>query len=458
MDTHNDLRWDETKKFMESALKQSGVPGCSVGILHNGEIKTAGFGVSNIEKMHPVSGDTLFQIGSISKTITATVAMRLVEEGKLDLHRPVRAYLPDFKVADETVSSQVTPHHLLTHTAGWDGDLFLETGDGDDAIPRYIQRMAVREQLFPLGQYFSYNNAGFAVLGGILEAITQKRMEELYQSYIIEPLGLQHLFFNAADVITYDFSVGHLPSPQGYVVARPWRMSRNVLPMGGIVTNVGDLLLYAQCYLAKGKTTTGKTMLEPETITEMFTPKMTISPEDCTSVCYSWMRRDKENDYFVRHGGGTKGQITQIYLLPGHDFALAIFTNSGLGDRLVQEVQKYVFKTYLDVAFEMPKPIESTPQQLAAYVGAASRPGSTLTIAMMGGHLVGLMEETIGFPTENDPPPPPMPPFRLGRCADDRLIVLDGDGKDMPIDVLRDAQGQISYFRVGGRMYQFHPA
>ena len=145
MESVNDNRWVETKAFIEGVLKKTGVPGCSVGILHQGEILSQGFGVSNVEKGYPVSADTLFQIGSITKTFTATLAMKLVEEKKLDLHRPVRAYLPDFKVADEAVSAEVTPYHLLTHSAGWDGDLFLDTGDGEDAIPKYIQRMATQK-------------------------------------------------------------------------------------------------------------------------------------------------------------------------------------------------------------------------------------------------------------------------------------------------------------------------
>src|SRR5512141_102047 len=123
MDKSSDDLWNESKGFVENLVKKTGLPGCSMGILHQGQIKTEGFGVSNIEKKSPVSGETLFQIGSITKTFTATLAMKLVEEGKLDLHATVRSYLPDFRVADETVSAMVTPAHLLTHTAGWDGDL-----------------------------------------------------------------------------------------------------------------------------------------------------------------------------------------------------------------------------------------------------------------------------------------------------------------------------------------------
>ena len=123
---------------------------------------------------------------------------------------------------------------------------------------------------------------------------------------------------------------------------------------------------------------------------------------------------------------------------------------------MIQEVQKFLLKTYLDIDLDSPKAIESTPEQLATYAGTARRPGFNVYTEMIGGCLVGLQEVTIGFPTEDDPPPPPGQPYRIGRCAEDRLIVLDGDGKGMPIDVFRDEAGKINYLRAG-RMYRFTP-
>jgi len=457
MDNMKDELWNKTLEFVESTLETTGVPGCSVGILQGGEIRSAGFGVSNIEKMSPVSADTVFQIGSISKTFTATLIMKLVEEGKLDVEQPVRTYLPDFKVADEAVSAAVTPRHLLTHSGGWEGDLFYETGDGDDSIPKYIQRLRDQEQIFALGKYFSYNNSGFTVLGGILEAVSQMRMEDLYRNNILEPLGMEQVYFNAGEAITYDFAVGHFTTPEGkVVVVRPWRMPRSILPMGGLVTNVGNLLKYAQCYLAGGKTPSGKQMLKPETIQRMFTPQVAMSEQDRTSRGYSWMRQDLDKGYIVGHGGGTKGQLTQLSLLPEHDFALAIFTNSDNGGKLIRQVHKFILKSYLDIEIDTPKAIEASPAELRAYAGSAVRPGTKIYLDMVGDHLVGVDESTVGFPTENDPPPPPEAPFRVGKCAADRLIILDGEGKDTAIDVFRDEAGKITHMRAS-RMYQFFP-
>ena len=197
-------------------------------------------------------------------------------------------------------------------------------------------------------------------------------------------------------------------------------------------------------------------MLKPETIEEIFTPQLTISQSDRTSVGLSWMRRDFDGSYLVSHGGGTNGQVTQLTLLPELGFAFAIFTNGELGNQVISVLHKFILKEFAKVEYSLPEEIDSTPEQLAEFTGSASRPGFKFHLKMMGEHLVGLDECSIGFPTEKDPPPPPTQPVRVGRCAEDRLIVLDGDSKDVVIDIFRDADGSINNIRMG-RMYTFTP-
>jgi CubicO group peptidase (beta-lactamase class C family) len=142
---------------IEEAMRRLHVPGVSLGVLYEGQVHTAGFGVTNVDVPGPVTPETLFQIGSITKTVTATAIMRLVEEGKLALDTPIRTYVPDLALADESVAERVTLRHLLTHTAGWEGDLVLtlNTGRGDDALARLMGRMTEVEQVTPLGSVWS---------------------------------------------------------------------------------------------------------------------------------------------------------------------------------------------------------------------------------------------------------------------------------------------------------------
>src|SRR5437762_7670026 len=107
------------------------VPGVAIGILHDGDEDIAAYGVTNLDHPLAVDADTLFQIASITKTITATVIMRLVEQGKLDLAAPVRRYIPAFRLKDERAASRATVKHLVTHTGGWLGDSFRDFGNGD---------------------------------------------------------------------------------------------------------------------------------------------------------------------------------------------------------------------------------------------------------------------------------------------------------------------------------------
>src|SRR4051812_868981 len=111
--------FDELCSVVETEVARCRVPGVALGLLEQGEFRSRGFGITSIDHPLAVTPETLFQIGSISKPFTATAAMRLVDEGKLDLDAPVRTYLPDLSLRDERAAATVTPRHLLTHTGGW---------------------------------------------------------------------------------------------------------------------------------------------------------------------------------------------------------------------------------------------------------------------------------------------------------------------------------------------------
>lgn len=104
---------------IETGMAKYAIPGVGLGVWYRGREYTRGFGVTSVDNPSPVTADTVFRIGSTSKTFTATVIMQLVERGLVHLDRPVRAYLPDFATADPTVGPRVTVRQLLNHTAGW---------------------------------------------------------------------------------------------------------------------------------------------------------------------------------------------------------------------------------------------------------------------------------------------------------------------------------------------------
>ncbi len=163
-----DQPFDGLAALIPEKMREYGVPGVAFGILHDGQMSTRAFGVTNIDYPLPVTDNTLFQAGSISKTFTGTAIMRLVEMRKLDLQATVRSYIPNFRVRDERASREARVITLLTHMGGWEGDLFINTGEGDDALSSAVAQMATLDQIAPINMAFSYNNVGFYVAGRLI--------------------------------------------------------------------------------------------------------------------------------------------------------------------------------------------------------------------------------------------------------------------------------------------------
>src|SRR3954462_8893411 len=179
-------RWQERLALLAD---KHDVPGATLAILDGEEVGEAAYGVLNIRTGVEVTPDALFQIGSITKVWTATLVMQLVDEGKLDLDAPVVTYLPDFKVADAEVTQTVTTRHLLAHTSGIDGDLFLDTRRGGDAGSRYGGPMADLGQNHPLGATMSYCNSGYIVLGRLVEVLRCQTWDAVLRERLFAPLG-----------------------------------------------------------------------------------------------------------------------------------------------------------------------------------------------------------------------------------------------------------------------------
>ena len=148
MSSHEEL-FDKITADVESWRAELTVPGATFGIYVGGQVYAGGVGVTSIDNPLPVTDETLGQIGSITKTFTATLLMMLAEQDKLDLDARVRDYLPDFRVGDSDASERVTVRQLVTHVGGWTGDIFTDTGAGDDALKLYVDGMANFEAAGP---------------------------------------------------------------------------------------------------------------------------------------------------------------------------------------------------------------------------------------------------------------------------------------------------------------------
>lgn len=451
MITNPDQTWANFCEFSQQVMTKHAVPGISVGILHHGAVQTAGFGVTNIKHPLSVTDETLFQIGSITKTFTGTAMMRLVEAGQVDLDLPIRTYLPDFAVADETVAAQATIRHLFTHMGGWVGDYFDDTGGGDDALARYVANMVALEQLAPLGTVWSYNNAGFSVAGYVIEKVTGQPFHQALAELVLEPLAMKMAFLNPTDAMPHRFATGHQDGPDGPELAQPWPLARASQAKGGLITHVKDLLRYAQFHLGDGTTPDGIRLLNQKTITQMQTSQVEVWPNRDWGLTWGIDLIDGVRQ--VWHSGGTVGQISLLALMPERNFALAVLTNAYAGRIVTEQLRRWALQHYLNLIVEDPEPLTTSETDLVQYVGHYSRPFATIDVGLLGGKLIAQVTNRGGFPTKDTPPRPSPPPMSLGLTGSDQLSVLDGPLQGNRLEVIRQANGDIGWIRFGSRIH-----
>ncbi|MBL7200108.1 MAG: beta-lactamase family protein [Anaerolineae bacterium] len=449
--------FDQLCAFIQEDMQEKGVPGVAVGILCEDQTYTAGFGVTNADHPLPVTDETLFQIGSITKTFTCLAIMRLIEMGKLELGATVRTYLPEFRVADGAASTQATIWHLLTHMSGWVGDLFEDTGAGEDAMAKYMALMADLEQLAPVGTVWSYNNAGFYLTGYLIERITGQCYEAAMVELVFDPLGLKCCYYDPGAVITHRFAVGHQVDGREAHVLQPWPLPRAAYAAGAITCDVHELLRYARFQMGDGSAERGdgegtEQVLKPETMAQMHTPQVDIWGEKA-QMALSWFVNDIGGTRQLSHGGGTNGQISLLAFYPEHRLALAVVTNANQGGGVTDDVRRWVLEHYLGLQDPKPEPIDAAQEELAAYVGFYERPFAEIELGMLCGRLVGQMIYKAGFPSRDSPPPPPPPPVALALCEKDRLLVTAGPAKGAQADVIRKPDGSIGWIRMG-RLYR----
>ena len=189
-----DSRFGELAERASKLMQKHSIPGMALGMIIDGTDHAMGLGITSTETQLGVDERTLFQIGSTTKTFTAIALARLSEEGTLHLDDSVHSHVPELKLADQDVADTITVRHLLNHTTGFAGDLFANTGNGDNSTALYIEHMRELPQLLPPGTIGVYNNAAFVLAGRVIEKVTGETYESALRSLVLDPIGLHESF------------------------------------------------------------------------------------------------------------------------------------------------------------------------------------------------------------------------------------------------------------------------
>lgn len=318
------------------------VPAAAVAVDVGGETAEAAAGLLNTATGVEATTDSLFQIGSIGKVWTATLVMQLVEDGSVDLDAPVDRYVPEFRLGG-------TVRQLLSHTGGFEGDIFIDTGRGDDCLEKYVAALGDVPRVFPAGERFSYNNAGFCVLGRLVEVLRGKNFDECVREYLCRPLGLTHTATSADEAIMFRAAVGHVEGRPAPV----WALARSGAPAGSMLAmRARDLTTFARGHLTGG-VLLGDAGLRAMREPQIGVPALGLFGDD-------WGLGWEVFDHGVLgHDGSTVGQSAFLRVVPDRGVSVALLTNGGDSFALYRDVVGHVMREVAGIEL----PAQPTPPE-----------------------------------------------------------------------------------------------
>ncbi|MEQ4722941.1 serine hydrolase domain-containing protein [Nonomuraea sp. B19D2] len=448
---------EKLSEFVEVTAREFDIPGVAVGVLAGGQEFFASHGMTSLDNPLPVDDKTLFHLASVTKTFTATALMRLVAAGKVELDAPVRRYVPELVLADETAAAQITVLNLLNHTAGLDWNL-IDTEDGDGSLAAFVAKMADLALIAPPGARASYSQAGYNLAGRIIENVTGLSFEKAMSSLVLEPAGLSNTFFELDDIMVRRFAVGYNRGEDGTLrFAQPWKSWRAGMrgnnPGGGIVSSVSDLLAWARFHLGAAEG-----VLPAEVLRRMQEPTIELRAStlgDAFGIC--WFLRAVDGVRTIGHGGSGNGQFAELLIVPERDFAVVSLANAGPdGYPFNQAVVRWALEHYLGVVERDPEPIPYDQRRAREVAGRYEIDAMNLDLATDGTRLtleVGIKPEI--RQASQDDMPPDYPPAAVGFLPGDgdEYIITEGGLKGQRGFFTRDDSGTVVGVDLAGRLF-----
>jgi CubicO group peptidase (beta-lactamase class C family) len=257
----------------------------------------------------------------------------------------VRDVLPQFRLADERAAQVITPRHLLTHTAGFEGDLFFDTGSGDDMLAKYLERMADARQETPPGELYTYCNSGYVVLGRIVEVVRGKPFHTVLRERLVDALGLPTAATRHAEYAGKKAAQGHLgaePAPVEDLLTEADGPAGSVLAM-----SARDLLGFVRMHL-------GTDEFDAMREIQVVPPDFGFGGRQGLG----WALHDYHNGLTgMGHTGQTLGFLAYLRVIPAAGLAIAVLTNGGNALPVARAVYRQVMGELADVTLpDFPEP------------------------------------------------------------------------------------------------------
>jgi CubicO group peptidase (beta-lactamase class C family) len=321
-------------EFAAKLLADWKVPGMAISVVKGGKVIYAqGFGMRDVKLGLKVTPHTLFAIGSCSKAFTAADMGILVDEGKVAWDKPVRTYLPAFKLYDEYAAEHMTLRDLLSHRSGLPRHDFVWYG-ASFSRKQLFDRLQYLEPNKDFRQLWQYQNLMVMTAGYLVGEVAGMSWEDFTRKKIMEPLGMKVSNFSVKDSQkTPDYALPY-NEKKDKIEVMPFRNIDEIGPAGSINSNVMDMANWVLLNLAKGKFG-DKQIVSEASMAQIHSPQMVVQqPLQYKEVLYpsygmGWMIVPYRGHLMLQHGGGIDGFSALVCFMPQDDFGIVILTNKG---------------------------------------------------------------------------------------------------------------------------------
>ena len=309
---------DRVDEYVRQFMAERHIPGAAVAVMKNGKVvKIKGYGVASLEHNVPVTTDTVFEIGSVSKQMTAAGIMLLVEEGKVSLDEKISTYLPD----TPDTWRDVTVRHLLTHSSGiksyssLTGFALLERLKVAD----FIKLLAPHPLEYIPGERNIYSNTGFTLLAYIIESTSGKPYIEFMRERIFRPLGMTKTDDRDPEYIILNRATGYEWRGDRYA-GRSWDLT-DLKGAGSIVSTINDMVKW-------NIGLDGGTFLKPASKAEWW-KRFTLNDGKPSVYGFGWRISELRGHRLTGHTGQTAGFTSANFRYPDHGLTVTVLTNTG---------------------------------------------------------------------------------------------------------------------------------
>lgn len=417
---------DELASVLATAAKEHHVPGATTGVLVGDDCWTAAYGVTNVDYPAPVSPATLSQVASITKTFTGAAVMLLVQEGRLALEEPVAKHLPELGPATGLDFETITVEHLLSHQAGFDGDHLFVRREWDD-----LAVLASARRIFPPGQGFSYNNAGFSIAGAVIEAISGQTFDAFTRERLLLPLGMVSAGFTADHAISYSVMTPHVViADRAYVIRgagwQPgWELGPVDRPAGGLIASVEHLMTWCR-FQETGTALDDSPILTPESLERLHTPVVNANARE--DIGLDWYVGTVDGATWMGHGGVTAGHISDLVLVPEKRFACVTLTNATNGASVNDAVRRWALERCAGLDERDPEPDPLLTIDPERFAGRYAHAFSQLNVSAGSEPGTLILTATPREDADGGWQPPLDPPYTIAFFNEDHAISIDPPG------------------------------